>query len=90
MIANGWIEGLTVASIILGTVLGGLLLHGGVSAYLLGFDLPFIDTHIDTPPRITSYNVCYTKLLRVLNSGLVRVSMKGIRNSSLSRMEGTS
>ena len=39
VLANGWIEGLTVASIILGTVLGGLLLHGGVSAYLLGFDL---------------------------------------------------
>jgi LPLT family lysophospholipid transporter-like MFS transporter len=51
VLANGWIEGLTVASIILGTVLGGLLLHGGVSAYLLGFDLPFIDTHIDTPPE---------------------------------------
>jgi len=51
VLANGWIEGLTVASIILGTVLGGLLLHGGVSAYLLGFDMPFIDTHIDTPPE---------------------------------------
>ena len=51
VIANGWIEGLTVASIILGTVLGGLLLHGRVSAALLGFDFPFIDTHIDTPPE---------------------------------------
>jgi LPLT family lysophospholipid transporter-like MFS transporter len=51
VIANGWIEGLTVASIILGTVLGGVLLHGGVSAYLLGFDFPFFDTHIDTPPE---------------------------------------
>ena len=27
VIANGWIEGLTVASIILGTVLGGVLIH---------------------------------------------------------------
>jgi len=51
VIANGWIEGLTVASIILGTVLGGVLLHEGVSQYLLGFDFPFIDTHVDTPPE---------------------------------------
>ena len=27
VVANGWIEGLTVASIILGTVLGGVLIH---------------------------------------------------------------
>ena len=51
VIANGWIEGLTVASIILGTVLGGLLLHANISARLLAIDLPLIDTHIDTPPE---------------------------------------
>jgi len=51
VIANGWIEGLTVASIILGTVLGGLLLHANVSARLLAIDMPLIDTHIDTPPE---------------------------------------
>ena len=50
VLANGWIEGLTVASIILGVVLGGLLIRTGVSDVLLGFDLPFIDTGIDTPP----------------------------------------
>ena len=48
--ANGWIEGLTVASIILGVVLGGFLIRTGVADVLLGFDLPFIDTGIDTPP----------------------------------------
>jgi LPLT family lysophospholipid transporter-like MFS transporter len=47
--ANGWIEGLTVGSIILGTVLGGFLVSETVSGYLLGFDLPHIDTHVDTP-----------------------------------------
>jgi LPLT family lysophospholipid transporter-like MFS transporter len=51
VIANGWIEGLTVASIILGTVLGGLLLHANVAARLLAIDFPMIDTHIDTPPE---------------------------------------
>jgi MFS transporter, LPLT family, lysophospholipid transporter len=47
--ANGWIEGLTVGSIILGTVLGGVLISVGVSSRLLGFDLPIIETGIDTP-----------------------------------------
>jgi MFS transporter, LPLT family, lysophospholipid transporter len=51
VIANGWIEGLTVASIILGTLLGGVLISGPVSARLLGFDLPVIDTGVDTAPE---------------------------------------
>ena len=49
VLANGWIEGLTVASIILGTVLGGVLIKSRVSSHLLGFDLPYFDTGIDTP-----------------------------------------
>ena len=49
VVANGWIEGLTVASILLGTVLGGLLIHARVSGVLLHIDLPGIDTGIDTP-----------------------------------------
>jgi MFS family permease len=47
--ANGWIEGLTVGSIILGTVLGGALVSETVSRALLGIDIPRIDTGIDTP-----------------------------------------
>ncbi len=47
--ANGWIEGLTVTSIILGTVLGGVLISNSVSSDLLGFDMPIITTGIDTP-----------------------------------------
>jgi LPLT family lysophospholipid transporter-like MFS transporter len=49
VVANGWIEGLTVASIILGTMLGGLLIHVRVSGVLLHFDMPLIETDIDTP-----------------------------------------
>jgi MFS transporter, LPLT family, lysophospholipid transporter len=44
VIANGWIEGLTVGSIILGTVLGGVLISARVSGHLLGYDVPGIDT----------------------------------------------
>jgi LPLT family lysophospholipid transporter-like MFS transporter len=51
VMANGWIEGLTVTSIILGVVLGGTLIRAGVTDVLLGFDLPVLDTGIDTPPE---------------------------------------
>lgn len=49
--ANGWVEGLTVMSIIFGTVLGGKLVGNQVSSFLLGFDFPMIDTGIDTAPE---------------------------------------
>ncbi len=47
--ANGWIEGLTIASIILGVLLGGQLVGSMVSNRLLTLDFPLIDTSIDTP-----------------------------------------
>jgi MFS transporter, LPLT family, lysophospholipid transporter len=49
--ANGWIEGLTIMSIILGVVLGGQLVGPHVAPWLQSFDLPVIDTSIDTPPE---------------------------------------
>src|SRR6266705_916988 len=47
--ANGWIEGLTVASIILGTVLGGALISPRIASMLLAIDVPHFDTGIETP-----------------------------------------
>ena len=49
--ANGWIEGLTIASIILGVLLGGQLVGPAVSTFLLGLDLPMLDTGISTAPE---------------------------------------
>jgi MFS family permease len=49
--ANGWIEGLTIMSIILGIGLGGQLVGAPVSRHLLSIDLPVIDTGIDTAPE---------------------------------------
>jgi LPLT family lysophospholipid transporter-like MFS transporter len=49
--ANGWIEGLTITSIILGVVLGGQLMGPVVSPFLLGFDFPGVDLGVDTPPE---------------------------------------
>jgi LPLT family lysophospholipid transporter-like MFS transporter len=51
VVANGWIEGTTVGSIILGTVLGGMLISPHIAASLLQFDMPYVDTGIDTPPE---------------------------------------
>jgi MFS family permease len=51
VVANGWIEGTTVGSIILGVLLGGALVSEKISTMLLGFDVPHIDTGIDTPPE---------------------------------------
>jgi MFS family permease len=49
VMANGWIEGLTVGSIICGTVLGGIMIRPEISSKLLKFDMPFIETGVDTP-----------------------------------------
>ena len=48
VVANGWIEGATVASIILGVLLGGALISSHVSPMLLRFDVPGLETGIDT------------------------------------------
>jgi MFS family permease len=47
--ANGWIEGTTVSSIILGTVLGGALISTPVASRLLALEMPIFETGIDTP-----------------------------------------
>jgi LPLT family lysophospholipid transporter-like MFS transporter len=49
--ANGWIEGLTIASIILGILLGGQLVGHAISGRMLALDFPLIETGIDTPPE---------------------------------------
>jgi MFS family permease len=49
VVANGWIEGLTVVAIILGVVLGGMLIKPDIAHALLAFEMPFISTGIDTP-----------------------------------------
>lgn len=48
VVANGWIEGLTVGAIILGVVIGGTLIRPEVAQHLLAFDFPLIDTGVDS------------------------------------------
>ena len=61
--ANGWIEGLTIASIILGVLLGGQLVGPVLSRILLSFDFPFIDTSIDTPAEAAISVLIFVYLL---------------------------
>ncbi|MCD6076280.1 MAG: putative transporter [Ramlibacter sp.] len=49
--ANGWIEGLTIASIILGILLGGQLVGNAIASRMLALDFPILNTGIDTPPE---------------------------------------
>lgn len=53
VVANGWIEGLTVIAIIIGTAVGGLLVKADIAQALLSFDFPLIDTGIDTIPEMS-------------------------------------
>jgi hypothetical protein len=53
VIANGWIEGLTVGAIILGVVVGGTLIKPEIAMTILAFDFPIIDTGIDTVGEMT-------------------------------------
>jgi MFS transporter, LPLT family, lysophospholipid transporter len=46
--ANGWIEGLTIGSIILGVVLGGQLVGPVIGPWLLAIDVPVINLGIET------------------------------------------
>ena len=61
--ANGWIEGLTISSIILGVLLGGQLVGPVIANKLLAIDLPLIDTGIDTPPEAAICVLIFVYLL---------------------------
>ena len=53
VVANGWIEGLTVGAIILGVVLGGALIKPEIAYGLLSMDFPMIETGVDTVAEMT-------------------------------------
>jgi hypothetical protein len=53
VVANGWIEGLTVGAIILGVVLGGALIRPEIAHSLLSLDFPVLETGVDTVAEMT-------------------------------------
>ncbi|HEX6733587.1 MAG TPA: lysophospholipid transporter LplT [Azonexus sp.] len=66
VVANGWIEGLTVGAIILGVVIGGTLIQPAVAQHLLSLDLPLFDTGIDTTGEMAVAIVAVLYLLAAL------------------------
>jgi MFS transporter, LPLT family, lysophospholipid transporter len=64
--ANGWIEGLTITSIILGVLIGGQLVGPTVAPMLLGFDMPMIDTGVSTPPEAAISSMILVYLIAAL------------------------
>ena len=76
VVANGWIEGLTVLSIILGTLFGGWLVSETMGQRLLSIDIPRFDTGIDSPPEaamliiLTFYGIAAIFNLYIPNTGV--------------------
>ena len=81
--ANGWIEGLTIASIILGVLLGGQLIGPHLSPLLLSINLPRIDTGIDTAPAAAIAAIVFLYVaaaafnLKIPRTSATMQSMKG-------------
>jgi len=66
--ANGWIEGLTVTSIIFGALMGGALISPEVSSELLKFRFPFTHIKATTPAESAlAVIVCVYALAAFIN-----------------------
>ena len=80
--ANGWIEGLTIASIILGVLLGGQLVGPTISALLLSVDVPGIDLGVDTAPQAAIFALIFVYIVaawfntRIPHTGVEMRSMR--------------
>jgi MFS transporter, LPLT family, lysophospholipid transporter len=85
--ANGWIEGLTIGSILSGLALGGALVSTNASAWLFDLDVfpvAFAVTTITTPQAATAcimlvYFIAAAFNLRILRTGVAMQSMPGFR-----------
>ena len=89
--ANGWIEGLTIASIILGVLLGGQLVGPHIAGFLLSFDFPLIDTPIDSAPEAAICMLVFLYLLaawfntRIPDTGVALIPLRADQQHSLPR-----
>lgn len=84
--ANGWIEGLTIASIILGILLGGQLVGTAISSRMLALDFPVFDTGIDTAPEAAIFILIFIYALAAwfnLRIPLTGVEMRPIPKNPL-------
>jgi len=67
VLANSWMEGLTVAAIVLGAIVSGMLIRPAVAiAMLAWWDIPLINTGIDTAPELAIVVVSALYLLATI------------------------
>jgi len=87
VLANSWIEGLTVAAIVLGAVLGGILIGPNISGQMLQWwDVPIVETGIDSAPELAISIITVIYLIAALfNLYIPRVP---IEHKPLSRNPG--
>ena len=83
VIANGWIEGLTVTAIILGTLLGGVLIRPDLATRFLRLDVTAIGPLFD---RATDFSIFVIGLLYLLAAGFnLRIPDTGVDHKPLKR-----
>ncbi len=84
VLANSWMEGLTVLAIILGAVVGGILISPNIAIPMLQWwDVPLIDTGIDTPPELAISIIIIIYLLAAMFN--LRIPRVPIDHKPLSR-----
>ena len=69
VIGNSWIEGMTVVSIIMGSVIGGLLVSPGVSGWLLSH--PMINQQVQTPAEVAILMIGFLYVAAALTNLLI-------------------
>ncbi|MDQ3267613.1 MAG: lysophospholipid transporter LplT [Pseudomonadota bacterium] len=87
VLANSWIEGLTVAAIVLGAVLGGILIGPNISSQMLQWwDVPIIETGIDSAPELAISIITVIYIIAALFN--VYIPRVPIEHKPLSRNPG--
>lgn len=82
VVANGWIEGLTVGAIIIGTVIGGILIRPEVATWFASLSLPVIDDSLEVAIAVVGllYLVAAAFNLYIPDTG---VDHKPLKNNPL-------
>jgi MFS family permease len=83
VVANGWVEGLTVGAIILGVLLGGVLIKPDIAQAMLSVDFPVLDSGIDTVGEMTIAIIGVLYLLAALFN--LYVPDTGVDHKALSK-----